>query len=219
MVLCKHTVNWLPFFLFFYSSRLFYFYIALSNIISLIVNLAQSLVSKVNTEGKWKGKGDLNLTTSIEPKWNQLVSSHPHASFGKVNCAEHASYCNSKGVVRFPTIQSNINGGKWHEYTGDYSLNNVNKFIEKINVHLGRNQGGESIELKSSQQLKDIIDSKEPWFVKFYAPWCGHCQHLQPVWVQMAKKLTNKVNVGEVNCEESKALCQEYKIAGLPTLN
>lgn len=98
-------------------------------------------------------------------------------------------------------------------------MDSLDKFIEGINVNLKRNQAGSSIELKTSQQLKDIIESKEPWFVKFYAPWCGHCKHLQPIWIDMAKKLKNKVNVGEVDCEESKALCQEYRIAGLPTLN
>ena len=60
------------------------------------------------------------------------------------------------------------------------------------------------IEVKRSAQLKAMIESKEPWFVKFYAPWCGHCKKLEPVWADMAKQLKGKVNVAEVNCEDSK---------------
>jgi thiol-disulfide isomerase/thioredoxin len=153
----------------------------------------------------------------LAPKWDQLVKTHPDASFGKLNCGHHVNYCKEKGVTRVPTIQSNINGGVWSEYTGDFSFDSVDQYIKTHDVK--RNKAGQSIEIKDSKVLKDIIASKEPWFVKFYAPWCGHCKHLQPIWVDLAKSLKNKVNIAEVNCEESKALCQEYQVTGLPTLS
>lgn len=144
------------------------------------------------------------LIISLEPKWQQLAKSYPSATFAKLNCANHPEYCKEKGIVGVPNIQSNSNGGQWKEYQGDFSLQDVNDYIKENQVK--RNQQGETVGIVSSKQLKNMIQSKEPWFVKFYAPWCGHCKHLAPIWTDLAKELKDKVNVAEVNCETHKGM-------------
>jgi len=42
--------------------------------------------------------------------------------------------------------------------------------------------------------------SSGTWFVKFYAPWCGHCKRLAPVWDEAAAKMTGKVNFAKMDC-------------------
>jgi len=54
--------------------------------------------------------------------------------------------------------------------------------------------------------------------VEFYAPWCGHCQQLAPKWKQVAAKLKGVVNVGAVDCDAHKALCQQHGVKGYPTI-
>ncbi|KAJ1892199.1 hypothetical protein LPJ66_006486, partial [Kickxella alabastrina] len=57
-----------------------------------------------------------------------------------------------------------------------------------------------------------------PWFIKFYAPWCGHCQQLAPVWTKLAHETRGKVNIGEVNCDDAGTLCSKYNVQGYPSL-
>ena len=58
-------------------------------------------------------------------------------------------------------------------------------------------------------------------FVKFFAPWCGHCKRLAPAWTQLGDSYTDheKVVIGEADCTaDSKSLCQAQGVRGYPTL-
>ncbi|KAG0649160.1 disulfide isomerase [Hyphodiscus hymeniophilus] len=63
-----------------------------------------------------------------------------------------------------------------------------------------------------------VTMSQEPWFIKFYAPWCGHCQAMAPNWVQLGKEMKGKLNIGEVNCDEQSRLCKDVHLRGFPTI-
>ncbi len=78
---------------------------------------------------------------------------------------------------------------------------------------------GTSVPLSAESFQKLVTTTQDPWFIKFYAPWCHHCQALAPSWQQMAKELQGKLNVGEVNCEVESRLCKDVRIAGYPTIH
>lgn len=64
-------------------------------------------------------------------------------------------------------------------------------------------------------------------FVKFFAPWCGHCKKMENDWERLAE-LWNKESdtgllVAEVDCSDTtigggKALCNHFGIESFPTL-
>lgn len=60
--------------------------------------------------------------------------------------------------------------------------------------------------------------TQEPWFVKFYAPWCHHCQAMAPNWEQLAKEMKGRLNIGEVNCDRDTRLCKELRVRGYPSI-
>ena len=56
--------------------------------------------------------------------------------------------------------------------------------------------------------------------LRFYAPWCGHCQKLAPAYEKAAKSLKGLAKIASVNCDEApnKPLCERFQIQGFPTL-
>lgn len=58
-------------------------------------------------------------------------------------------------------------------------------------------------------------------FLKFYAPWCGHCKSLAPAWSKLEAKFEGHASgfVGSVDCtSDGKPLCDENGVQGFPTL-
>lgn len=44
------------------------------------------------------------------------------------------------------------------------------------------------------------VTSQKPWFIKFAAPWCGHCKKMKPMWEEFHEKNQDWLNVGDVDC-------------------
>jgi len=56
------------------------------------------------------------------------------------------------------------------------------------------------------------------WFIKFFAPWCGHCRKLAPTWDELGNKEQKTFNVAKVDCDTNKELCKKHGVRGYPTL-
>ncbi|KAI5279566.1 hypothetical protein KEM54_004118 [Ascosphaera aggregata] len=89
--------------------------------------------------------------------------------------------------------------------------------LEESNVAIIPNEKGASIPLTAETFQKRVTTTSDLWFIKFYAPWCPHCQAMGPSWHHMAKAMKGKLNVGEVNCDVERMLCKDAKINSYPT--
>lgn len=58
-------------------------------------------------------------------------------------------------------------------------------------------------------------------FVKFFAPWCGHCQSMAADWSKLMTEFKDhpKILVAEADCDgDGKALCDTQGVEGFPTI-
>lgn len=58
-------------------------------------------------------------------------------------------------------------------------------------------------------------------FLKFFAPWCGHCKAMKPAWDSLMAEYENnqQILIGDVDCVGSgKELCEANGVKGFPSV-
>ncbi|KAL8908915.1 MAG: hypothetical protein Q9207_000491 [Kuettlingeria erythrocarpa] len=77
------------------------------------------------------------------------------------------------------------------------------------------------LDLTPSNFDKVVLDSGKPALVEFFAPWCGHCKSLAPVYEELAHNFgfaSDKLVIGKVDADEYKDLGKQFDVQGFPTI-
>jgi thioredoxin 1 len=64
----------------------------------------------------------------------------------------------------------------------------------------------------------DVLDSKTPVVVDFWAEWCGPCRMIAPSLEELASEYDGKVIVAKMNIDENPQTPTRYGVRGIPTL-
>lgn len=165
------------------------------------------------------------LATKVKGQYN----------IAKIDCTVEKALAQRFAIRGYPTIKF-LKEGKLYDYSG---ARDVNSFVDYLNSgyatannvpvpKAGAPPAAAATENTNSNKKSDVViltdsnfeelTSKGTWFLEFYAPWCGHCKRLAPIYEEVATQLKGTVNVGKVDCTEHRGVCSQYDISGYPTI-
>jgi thioredoxin domain-containing protein 5 len=175
----------------------------------------------------------------LAPTWEELAVKHAkdvdsEVTIAKVDCTTATALCSAQDVTGYPTLKFFKSGAEKEDgvkYRGNRDAASLEKFIaEKLGTEIPEEKPAATedaaaavengLHVLTAASFASVV-AKGDTLIKFYAPWCGHCQKLAPTWDELAKAFEKdeKVKVAKVDCTQHQAPCQEHEVRGYPTLH
>lgn len=162
----------------------------------------------------------------LAPEYEKLGNSFKKAKsvlIAKVDCDEHKSVCSKYGVSGYPTIQWFPKGSlEPKKFEGPRTAESLAEFVNT--------EGGTNVKIATAPSHvvvltpetfnEVVLDGTKDVLVEFYAPWCGHCKSLAPIYEKVAAvfKSEDDVVIANLDADKYRDLAEKYDVSGFPTL-
>ena len=74
------------------------------------------------------------------------------------------------------------------------------------------------LELAKDTFEMEVIKSKMPVLVDFWAPWCGPCRLVSPVLDKLSSEYTSKLRFAKLNVDDNQEIASQFDVRGIPCM-
>merc|ERR1712207_2393 len=132
-------------------------------------------------------------------------------------------------VPTFRAIRLGEEMAKFKPEDDKFDAENVKAFVSdflegKLKQHLMSEEipedwDKEPVKVLVGKNFHDVaMNAEKDVLVEFYAPWCGHCKQLAPIWDKLGEKYADSETVVIAKMDSTANELEEAKVQGFPTI-
>lgn len=154
--------------------------------------------------------------------------------FGVANNVEWAGVLNEAGLTKFDgkspaCIAFDDKNSKYvMDRAEAWTMDKLEAFVNsydagELSIHIKSqddfdNEGKGNVDL-TAKTFKSYVDGSKDAFIKFYAPWCGHCKTIAPKWDELGEAFLEDEDIVISSFDaDSNDVPEGFEVKGFPTL-
>jgi len=133
-----------------------------------------------------------------------------------------------KDKTEKPLVAAQGKSGEKYFMADEFSPENLKKFVD--DVLAGKlesfmksepipDNSNNAVKVVVGKNFQEIVDQDKDVLIEFYAPWCGHCKKLAPIFDELGEKLKNEKDVVIAKMDATaNDVPPQFTVTGFPTL-
>jgi thioredoxin 1 len=73
-------------------------------------------------------------------------------------------------------------------------------------------------QIRDDEFESEVVNSKLPVLIDFWAEWCGPCRMLTPILDQLSDEMKDKVKIVKMNIDDNPETPSKFGVRGIPTM-
>lgn len=123
-----------------------------------------------------------------------------------------------QGMKKFP-YSGELKSAGISSFIGDFKAGSL-KPVLKSETQTPEDTAGPVTVLKGESFKELVLDNSKDVLVEFYAPWCGHCKKLSPIYDELGEKYADNENIviAKMDSTANEIDVEGVNVSGFPTL-
>merc|ERR1712154_162068 len=120
-------------------------------------------------------------------------------------------------MAKFKPADDTIESANVKTFVADFLAGNLKQLL--MSEEVPEDWDATGVKVLVGKNFHEVaMNPEKNVLVEFYAPWCGHCKQLVPVWDKLGEKYADHANIVIAKMDSTAYELEEVKVQGFPTI-